>query len=217
MSAPGRAPGVPRGAPLPLRPRIEICGGIATGKTTLARLLAQAPQAAGAALVLEDFQANPFWQRFYENPALYAPEKNLCFLAQHCGEIKPGLQAPMTLCDYAVVQDLAYASLCPQPGHLATMTHAFEHLYGALPPPALMIHLQATPEVQLARIRARGRAAEAGITTGYLADLNAALVNVLAAHPPGCPVHILRSDSVDFANDAERARAVSHSLWQLLD
>ena len=38
--------------------RIEICGGTGTGKTTVAKLLADF---FNAELVLEDFEGNPFW------------------------------------------------------------------------------------------------------------------------------------------------------------
>ncbi|HRP37690.1 MAG TPA: deoxynucleoside kinase, partial [Candidatus Dojkabacteria bacterium] len=45
--------------------RIEICGGIASGKTTLANLLARLD----IEPILENFQTNPFWQAFYNDPA----------------------------------------------------------------------------------------------------------------------------------------------------
>lgn len=189
--------------------RIEICGGIATGKTTLARLLCE--DAAGVP-VLEDFRANPFWQRFYGNPALYAGEKNICFIAQHCGEIKPSLHETLTICDYAVVQDLAYASLKGDRDHLNVMTALFQHLYRPLPDPVLLIHLEADPNVQLARIRARGRREEDPITTTYLAALNQALAEVLKSMPPACPVRVIKSDAIDFACNRDLALALRREL-----
>ncbi len=187
--------------------RVEICGGIASGKTTLARLLADDE---GGALVLEDFRRNPFWQRFYQRPDLYAKEKNLCFLAQHTGEIK-AVQAAIVFCDYAVVQDLAYAQLTRDVEHVFVMRQVYEHLYHALPAPRLVVHLRCDAAVQLQRIRDRGRREEDPITIDYLRDLNEALDACLVEHPP-CRVLVLRSDTIDFAHDIEKAIAVKQSL-----
>ncbi len=44
--------------------RIEICGGIAAGKTTFAMLMHNNK----IDTVFEDFRMNPFWQAFYLNP-----------------------------------------------------------------------------------------------------------------------------------------------------
>jgi deoxyadenosine/deoxycytidine kinase len=189
--------------------RIEICGGIATGKTTLASLLAEHGD---SALLLEDFRKNPFWERFYQRPDLFTHEKNVCFLAQHAGEIKSSTEAVLTICDYAVVQDLAYASLTRNPEHTSVMTTLYEHLYAALPPPTLIIHLRCNETIQLARIRARGRREEDPITVAYLASLNVALDDVLASRPPACPVRAIRSDAIDFAQDRQKALLLKRDL-----
>jgi hypothetical protein len=76
--------------------RIEICGGIASGKTTLAYLLADGGE---CSLALEKFRENPFWKRFYERPDLFAYEKKTtCFIAQHTGEIKSADEARLVIC-----------------------------------------------------------------------------------------------------------------------
>ncbi|HET7160772.1 MAG TPA: deoxynucleoside kinase, partial [Burkholderiales bacterium] len=48
---------------------IVVEGPIGVGKTTLARAIAEA---CGAALMLEDPDANPFLPKFYENAERYA-------------------------------------------------------------------------------------------------------------------------------------------------
>jgi deoxyadenosine/deoxycytidine kinase len=47
--------------------RIEICGGIASGKTTLAVLM----QRSGYSAVFENFTLNPFIENFYSDPVFY--------------------------------------------------------------------------------------------------------------------------------------------------
>lgn len=194
--------------------RLEICGGIATGKTTLAHRLAPAW---GGTLVLEDFQRNPFWERFYRQPQRYAHEKNVCFLAQHLGELKDHLDQPVTVCDYAAAQDLAYAALDPDPAHPGVMQALYRHLSAALPPPRLVVHLQCDAVLQLERIRARGRRQEDAITVDYLHRLNEALCRLLAAPPWPCPVVSVRSDEIDFAHDDAQAHALSLRLREAFE
>jgi deoxyadenosine/deoxycytidine kinase len=186
------------------RSRLEICGGIASGKTTLARRVAVN---FSCTAVFEDFCSNPFWRRFYQQPAVFYREKNICFLAQHAGELKAAGDG-YVVCDYAVVQDLAYARLADNADHLATMQHVYTHLYLTQPSPRLIVHLVCNETEQLRRIRARGRREEDPITEGYLRSLNEALEATLASQTLACPVLQLRSDEMDFANDEKLASRV---------
>lgn len=59
--------------------RVEFCGGIASGKTTLTKLL----QIENLTSVFEDFGKNPFYRAFYHDPVGTAFETELTFLSQH--------------------------------------------------------------------------------------------------------------------------------------
>ena len=194
-------------------PRIEICGGIASGKTTLAKLLAER---LNGGVVLEDFRRNPFWQRFYQAPTRFVREKNVCFLAQHAGDIKAA-DGTLAVCDYAVVQDLAYARLVGEAEHMAVMEHLHAHLYDNLPPPRLIVHLLCDATVELERIHKRGRPEEQSITLDYLSSLDDALQAVLTGRAMGCRVVAVRSDEVDFVNDTAGSRALLDRLAGLLE
>ena len=86
--------------------RIEICGGIASGKTTLCHLLTKR----GLYSKFEDFKKNPFWALFYQNPNLHAFETEVTFLLQHYSQIKTSIPAlSMVAFDYSLLQDQAYA------------------------------------------------------------------------------------------------------------
>ncbi|MBW8827989.1 MAG: deoxynucleoside kinase [Burkholderiales bacterium] len=185
--------------------RIEICGGVASGKTTLAKVLVPSP-------VQENFRDNPFWKAFYAEPLRWFEEKNFSFLVQHTAAIKAALEQAFVVCDYAVLQDLAYAKLGDRRNHFAMMRTLKAHLYGQLPPPTLIVHLRCTPEVQLQRIAARGRPEEAGITTNYLASLNAAIEELLDDVRQHTPVHTVDSDVVDFASDHLSAIALKQEV-----
>jgi len=183
--------------------RIEICGGIASGKTTLATLLSKS----GLEAIYESFESNPFWQEFYSNPVKYAYETEITFTLQHYHQIKkqPATNKPLA-CDYSFLLDIAYAEMGLQGSQLATFRTVYEEIQKELPPPALIIHLQCDPAIELARIRARGREVEKAITIDFLRCLNDAVlvqINKARGHVP-----ILTIDSVkdNFADDEKVKR-----------
>ena len=57
--------------------RVEICGNIASGKTTLCQGLI----GKGKNAVFEDFQKNPFFKDFYDDPVAYSFETETSFIA----------------------------------------------------------------------------------------------------------------------------------------
>jgi deoxyguanosine kinase len=194
--------------------RIEIFGGIASGKTTLANLLSESTQ---ARIALEKFRSNPFWSRFYRQPLIFAPEKNVCFLAQHTGEIKDQGSEAFVICDYAVFQDIAYASLMRDEEHLATMTALYQHLYRKLSPPTLFVHVQCTPKEQLRRIQIRARKQEVkSIQIGYLDSLNQAIDKFAEHYTQSAILRTIRSDEVDFANDPQERVRVKEDLLSII-
>ena len=188
--------------------RIEICGSIASGKTTLASRLSPA---INGNPIFEDFRANPFWRRFYEQPKLFRPEKDVCFLAQHTGEIKAAGDG-IAVCDYAPIQDLAYARLGSDASHYRMMRIIYRQLYKSLPPPTMIVHLKCNTDELLRRIRNRGRAEEQIIDGQYLEQLETSLTQLL--HRSTIPVFSLRSDEVDFLSDGEQTQGLYISIFR---
>lgn len=145
--------------------RIEICGGIATGKTTLAKQLSRL----GYAGIYEDFSSIAFLPDFYQAPELYAYETEIAFLLQHAFQIRKGSVAGgQIVCDYSIEQDFAYALN----NLLAREMESFEQIYHVLrtkmEDTALIICLNAQPETLKERIKKRGRTSEQEISIDYL-------------------------------------------------
>lgn len=145
--------------------RIEICGGIAAGKTTLAKQLSYL----GLTGVFEDFSAIAFLSDFYETPELYTYETEIAFLLQHAFQIKKSSIADKPIvCDYSIEQDFAYAM---NNLHVHEM-ESFEQIYNIsrakMEDTTLIICLQANPWTLKERIKERGRANEQGISIDYL-------------------------------------------------
>ena len=193
--------------------RIEIIGGNASGKTTLAKLLARKTE---LTLVLEKFRGNPFWAKFYAEPAKYLQEKNIVFLPLHTGAIKARSDARAIVCDYAVFQDLVYAQLSKRRRHIQAMEAVYRDLYSSLSSTTLFIYLRCAPHVQLERIKDRHRREEVAITTNYLRAFNQALEKVLISRTRGLPLHIIDSDLVDFAHDLEQAARIKAEIFSKL-
>jgi deoxyguanosine kinase len=150
--------------------RIEICGSIATGKTSLARCLTHD----GAfQFVEEKFHEVPFWEKFYAEPDKYAFEKNVSFLLFHSDSIRVAMKDPRpAVCDFAMFQDLSYAALDSGTADLHIISPIYERLMKRIEVPSLIIQLKCTSETQIERVRRRGRPQERAITKDYLIQLS---------------------------------------------
>ena len=78
----------------------------------------------------------------------------------------------------------------------------FDLVVSRLPPPDLLIYLNAPVEVLVRRIRRRGREMESGIDADYLALLNTFYDEWLNTYDT-CPVLTIRSDDLDFVHQPE--------------
>lgn len=189
--------------------RIEICGGIAAGKTTLARMLSLF----GMTACLENFQANPFWRAFYADPVETAFETEITFLLQHYHEIKATAKIANTfVCDFSLLLDVAYARVTLNSGQRKAFSAVYGEICRALPKPNLVIHLVCDPAIELERIRQRGRDVEQSVTVDYLASVNLSLGHVLNKGAKSWNVLTIDSAVVDFANDEADQQRVLESV-----
>lgn len=177
--------------------RIELCGGIGIGKTTFARRLAAfLPR---TTLICEDFNGNPLWKQYYAAPDRYVKEKNISFLAQHFAELK--VAKSRVVSDFSPLQDLAYASLIADVEHERVMASIHTHLSRDIMPPNLVLHLYANVDKQFAQIADRGRPEELKLTKSKLAQLNAALENILAKNSHLTSIQSIDVTFVDIRSD----------------
>ena len=180
--------------------RIEICGGIASGKTTLALLLGKH----GARVVQEDFRSNPFWEDFYKDIKKYSFETEISFFLQHYHQIKIELDCQLPIaCDFSLFLDRAYANVTLPESHRRVFLEVYEEAITHIPPPILLVNLICAPDIELSRIRQRARSVEQGITTDYLTMLNNALDKEIDAIKDKVKVFEIDSGTHDFANDGK--------------
>jgi deoxyadenosine/deoxycytidine kinase len=184
--------------------RIEMCGGIASGKTTLATVL----QRSGFAATFENFEANPFWKVFYEDPVWHAFETELSFLIQHYHLMKIAQNRQgLFVCDFSLHQDRAYAAVTLEGRKLDAFAVVWDEIQRSLFPPALIIHLECQADVELERIRNRGRDEEKLITYEYLDTLNKRIEEEICGIKNDVAVLSVRSDEENLLSD-ERVKEV---------
>ncbi|WP_161595216.1 deoxynucleoside kinase [Mariprofundus erugo] len=193
--------------------RIEVCGGIASGKTTLAGLFSDDVYLP----VYENFQANPFWQAFYQNPDKFAFETEITFLLQHYHQITAAQSDnKVIVTDYSFVLDRAYVDVTLNEGAKDAFLSVYGEVMRRLGPPALLVYLNCSPEIELGRVRDRGRGVESGITVEYLVAMNRAISDHMERASSEVRVLIIDSEYRDFAHDKLVQQSVLAEINQAL-
>ena len=174
--------------------RIEICGNIASGKTTLAQQFCKTNYLP----TFENFQSNPFYEAFYLDPIANAFETELTFLLQHYHSIKIAGGKNFLVCDFSLLQDQAYADVNLTGNRHHIFSDVVQEIQLELGRPRTIVHLTCPEDLLLERIRARNREAETSITIDYLKALAGALSARVKSVSSQTNVISIKSDLVDF-------------------
>lgn len=179
---------------------IAIDGPIGTGKTTLARMLAQD---LGGRVVLEPMERNPFLGEFYKDRKKNAFKTQLFFLLnryQQQLELKQqDLFHTITVCDYTFAKDSIFAEINLGEDELALYNTVFRLLSEQLPKPDLVVYLQASTPVMLQRIKQRKWEAERAISEEYLEHLAEAYNRYFFSYT-GTPLLVVNANDLDIVN-----------------
>jgi deoxyadenosine/deoxycytidine kinase len=155
---------------------IAVAGNVGVGKSTLTRMLSDH-------LCWEPFfeavDDNPYLADFYKDMRTWAFHSQIFFLSKrlsHHGQI---IKRPGTVVqDRTVYEDASiFARNLHLQGHMGdrdweSYWDLYQTVITILPPPDLVIYLQASVPVLQERIRARGRDYEQQIAAEYLTQLN---------------------------------------------
>ncbi len=180
--------------------RIEIIGNIASGKTTLAQLIAKA----GCHVVFEKFKENPFWQDFYKDISKYGFETELTFHLQHYHDIKVNTgKANKLACDYSLILDRAYADITLTEKKRKIFSSVADEVELEIGPPGTIIYLQCPENVLLNRILERNRSVEKLITIDYLQMLSKSITARIDHVSESTSVIKIDSDQINFASIEE--------------
>ena len=134
---------------------LAIEGPIGVGKTRLAERLAHKLE---ATTILEDTE-NPFLADFYADRPGSALQAQLFYLLNRHRQLTGKRQADLflqtTICDYVFDKDKIFAYLNLDDNELFIYQRLFDLLARDVPPPDLVLYLQAPTELLMKRLRSR--------------------------------------------------------------
>ena len=174
--------------------RIEICGGIASGKTTLARIM----EKEGFCAVYERYQNNPFLGEFYKNKGVDCSfETEMVFTLLHYKMLRAMSENKQLVSDYSLLQDLAYGKANLKKEEFAVFYQMYQYLMQQIALPQMIIYLKCRTNVLAERIADRAREMEQMVDIDYLSESILALEACLEG---ASRVLVIESDRVDFIN-----------------
>lgn len=145
-----------------MKDRIEICGAIASGKTTLT----QAFSKFGYSADLEDFTRISMLDDFYADPLSVSFETEISFTLQHYYQIKKALQGrEHVIFDFSSVDDYAFALAILNEKEMGIYNQVFDYIIERIGKPQKLIRLCASTDELLLSIKNRGRQNEQGISS----------------------------------------------------
>jgi deoxyadenosine/deoxycytidine kinase len=190
--------------------RIEICGGIASGKTTLAALMGKV----GLKPIFENYQSNPFLESFYTNTNKYAFEAEITFLLLHYNLIKVNLDKEVPIiCDYSLFLDLAYSLHTLSEEKLLAYNVIYSEILRELELPQILIYLHCSAFEEMKRINKRNRAIEQSISINYLEEINKSLEKVVYSTNKQIKIVQIDSEKLDFAKDKQTQKQVIDLIY----
>lgn len=159
--------------------RIEVCGGIASGKTTFVRALEM--YLSHFTTIYENFSVNTFLDDFYINISRYAYETEISFILSHMHQIKCAtVDAVDLICDFSIEQDYAYAMNNLEPVSRKSFDEIYQETIRQIQSPNLIIFLQCPSNILLERIHTRGRKNEIDMDIMYIDNTLQTLHNHLS-------------------------------------
>lgn len=180
---------------------ITVAGNIGVGKSTLVRLLCER---LGWCPFFEPEEQNPYLADFYQDMNAWGFHSQLFFLANRLKTHREVLR-----CRDSVIQDRSiyedaeiFAANLYLLGKISERDYAtYRALYQGiaefLPPPDMIIYLQASPETLIKRIAKRNRDYERDISHDYLSALNQLYDRWIESFNL-CPVLTVPADSLNY-------------------
>jgi len=202
-----------------LKKYVVLAGNIGAGKTSLVGLMCEA---LGWKPYFEPVAENPYLVDFYQDMAGWAFHSQVFFLTHRVRSHRALMDDP-----YPVVQDRSlyedaevfarnlYRQGCLSERDWQTYQGLYRTFTTLLPPPDLVVYLRASVPTLRRRIARRGRGFEAGISDGYLEQLNALYEEWIAGFALA-PVLTVPSDRLDFVQEREDLRRIVATVEERL-
>ncbi len=179
---------------------VAIEGVIGAGKTSLAMKLAEKMK---ANLILEEFESNPFLEKFYDDRKRYAFQTQMFFLVNRFKQQhelnQEDLFSKFIVSDYIFDKDNIFAYMNLNGEELKLYEALFPLLQRDLRKPDVVIYLQASLDRLMFNIKKRSRKVEKNLSRSYIKELSEAYNNFFFKYNH-TPLLIVNSTDIDFVN-----------------
>ncbi|MES2580738.1 MAG: deoxynucleoside kinase [Pseudomonadota bacterium] len=196
-------------------PYIVIEGPIGSGKTTLAKLLADK---FSVQLLSEKAEDNPFLSRFYQDAQRYSLPTQLFFLFQRSRQIADMTQRDLfstpTVADFFLEKDPLFARLNLDDEEYALYHQIYTHLQLKSPKPDLVIYLQTPIEELAERIEERNISYEQEIPLEYIERLADAYSEFFHTYDTS-PVLIVNNEKLNIIKDESALNLLVDRIMQI--
>lgn len=179
---------------------IAIEGVIGAGKTSLAKKI---KDRLNAQMILEQFDVNPFLEKFYSDRKRYAFQTQMFFLVnrfkqqQELGQEE--LFVEYIVADYLFEKDRIFAYLNLSDEELKLYESLYPLLARSLRKPDLVVYLQSGTERLMHNIKQRNRKIERALSKAYIDELSEAYNHFFFRYT-STPLLIVNSTEIDFVN-----------------
>ena len=182
---------------------IAVAGNIGVGKSSLTQLVAEH---LGWEPYFEAVDENPYLEDFYSDMERWSFHSQVFFLARRLQHHRKLIDHPgHVIQDRSIYEDaeIFARNLLHQQKLSERDYHAYRSLYEGirdfLPPPDLLVYLQASVSVLAERIALRGRDYERRISIAYLAKLNTLYEEWIRGWKFS-PLVVVPTDGLDFVH-----------------
>ncbi|MCU7492818.1 MAG: deoxynucleoside kinase [Ignavibacteria bacterium] len=180
---------------------IAIEGVIGAGKTSLAHKLSEKIR---ANLVLEQFEQNPFLEKFYSDRKRYSFQTQMFFLINRFKQLQQlnqeNLFSQFLVSDYIFDKDRIFAYLNLEGDELKLYETLFPLLHRDLRKPDLVVFLQSSLDRLMLNIKKRNRRIERNLTRSYIEELSEAYNNFFFKYN-STPLLIVNTTEIDFVHN----------------
>lgn len=198
---------------------VAIAGNVGVGKSTLTTLLSQ--RLAWAPFP-EAVDENPYLADFYSDMRRWSFHSQIYFLSRRLRHHRQLLDHPTSVVqDRSVYEDAEiFACNLHAQGDMDDRDyHSYRELYEVLtlflPPPDLVVYLQASVDTLLCRIKRRGREYERDIAPAYLEQLNVLYESWIERFDM-CPVLTIPADHLNFVDDPQHLDLIIEKILDKL-
>lgn len=177
---------------------IAIEGVIGAGKTSLAKRISEKLD---SKLILEQFENNPFLEKFYVDRKRFAFQTQMFFLINRFKQQQELHQEDLfsehIICDYVFEKDRIFAYMNLSKDELNLYESIYPLLARTLRKPDLVIFLQSSTDRLMYNIKSRNRKVERAITRSYIEELSEAYNHYFFRYST-TPLLIVNSTDIDF-------------------